>query len=124
MAADERSVFLGQMILLHECGIIVAAILHVGAQQTEQGKPQHLLLGVRIHGLRKKQHHVLVLPGGFNVILRVEPCAVKPLIHIAILPCCPGQFRPDVIHLVEDKEHMQLGVALEVLLYSVLYHVF
>ena len=68
---------------------------------------------------------MLVLPIVLDGIFGIEPCTIKHLIYIVVIPLLHLiQFVLDDVHPVEDEEHMKLWIALEVVVYSILYHIF
>ena len=120
----ETAEFLRKIILLHEAGVVFFLIFHVGFQHIEQGETELLFLCMRINLFREEQNHMLVLPIIFDGILGIEPRTIKHLIYIVVIPLLHLiQFVLDDVHPVEDEEHMKLWIALEIVVYSILYHI-
>ena len=70
----------------------------------------------------KKQYNPLVLPRVLYGILDVEPRTIKHLVDVIVMPFYAIQLREDDVHLVEDEKHMQLWVALKIVVYFFLCH--
>ena len=118
MVADKRQVGIVDAVLLHKRLVVVAFKLGISHEQIHKREICPCFSRGR-SGLLKVENHFLVAPLVFECIFSGEPVALK--LHKAEALAERGVFNLAryAAHRVEDEKHMQVIVAVEVVVYVV-----
>ena len=118
MVADKGQVGIVDAVLLHKHLVVVALKFGISHEQIHQREIRPYFSRGR-RGLLKVKNHFLVDPLLFESIFSGEPVALK--LHKAEALAKHGVFYlvEHASHRVEDEKHMQVGVAVEVVVYVV-----